>query len=139
MEEIDQENFNRIDKKLKRFIRVPQHHPGLRRAKREAYFSQIYHTNAIEGNTLTLAQTRSIVETRLAVGGKSLVEQNEVLGLDAALSYINNTLLGHIGDLSLNDLLRVHQFVLGFVDPTEAGRFRLTQVFVGDFAPPESC
>lgn len=69
--------------------KIPNNHPALRRAKKEAYFAHIYHTNAIEGNTLTLAQTRSIVETRVAVGGKSLREQNEVLGLDSALSYIN--------------------------------------------------
>ncbi|KAK6191415.1 hypothetical protein SNE40_003109 [Patella caerulea] len=135
VEEIDQKRFNRIDKKRDRLYKVPSNHPGLRRAKQEAYFSHIYHTNAIEGNTLTLSQTRAIVETRIAVGGKSLAEQNEVLGLDAALSYINSTLLG-IGQLTLDDLLEIHRRVLGFVDPTEAGRFRKTQVFVGDFEPP---
>lgn len=136
VEEIDHIRFNRIDKKLKHFVRVPLNHPGLRRAKKEAYFSHIYHTNAIEGNTLTLSQTRSIVETRIAIGGKSLVEQNEVLGLDSALSYLNNTLMGRIGSLTLNDILEIHKRVLGYVDPTEAGRLRVTQVFVGDFTPP---
>lgn len=136
VEQIDSANFKRIDKKLEAFIRVPLHHPGLRRAKKEAYFSYIYHTNAIEGNTLTLSQTRAIVETRLAVGGKSLMEQNEVLGLDAALSYINNSLCGRLGDIKLEDILEIHKRVLGYVDPTEAGRIRLTQVFVGEFQPP---
>ncbi|OWF36929.1 adenosine monophosphate-protein transferase FICD-like [Mizuhopecten yessoensis] len=136
VEEIDLANFKRIDKKLDAFIRVPLNHPGLRRAKKEAYFSHIYHTNAIEGNTLTLLQTRAIVETRLAVGGKSLVEQNEVLGLDAALKYINNTLCGRLGEITLDDILQIHNRVLGFVDPTESGRIRLTQVFVGNFQPP---
>lgn len=136
VEQIDSANFKRIDKKLEAFIRVPLHHPGLRRAKKEAYFSYIYHTNAIEGNTLTLSQTRAIVETRLAVGGKSLMEQNEVLGLDAALSYINNSLCGRLGDIKLDDILEIHKRVLGYVDPTEAGRIRLTQVFVGEFQPP---
>lgn len=89
VEEIDQARFNRVDQKRALLYTVPHNHPALRRAKKEAYFAHIYHTNAIEGNTLSLAQTRSIVETRVAVGGKSLREQNEVLGLDAALSYIN--------------------------------------------------
>ena len=89
VEEIDQERFNRVDQKRTLLYKIPSNHPGLRRAKKEAYFAHIYHTNAIEGNTLSLAQTRSIVETRLAVGGKSLREQNEVLGLDSALSFIN--------------------------------------------------
>ncbi|XP_059142319.1 protein adenylyltransferase FICD-like [Physella acuta] len=136
VEEIDQARFNRVDKKRTLLYTIPPHHPGLRRAKREAYFAHIYHTNAIEGNTLTLAQTRSIVETRVAVGGKSLREQNEVLGLDAALSYINSTLVGHVGRLTLQDILDIHIRVLGYVDPIDAGRFRTTQVYVGDFIPP---
>lgn len=136
VDELDQRNFNRIDKKLKLFIKVPHNHPGLRRAKTESYFQHIYHSNAIEGNTLTLMQTRSIIETRIAIGGKSLVEQNEVLGLDAALSYVNSTLLEKIGNISLQDILEIHKRVLGYVDLTEAGRLRQTQVFVGDFTPP---
>ncbi|XP_041367292.1 protein adenylyltransferase FICD-like [Gigantopelta aegis] len=136
VEEIDQKRFNRIDNKRDQLYQVPPNHPGLRRAKKEAYFLHIFHTNAIEGNTLTLAQTRSIVETRIAVGGKSLAEQNEVLGLDSALSYINSTLLGKVGHLHLNDILEIHKRVLGHVDPTEAGQIRKTQVFVGDFQPP---
>ncbi|KAL3869905.1 hypothetical protein ACJMK2_042529 [Sinanodonta woodiana] len=138
VEEIDQTMYNQIDKKLNLLYKVPPNHPGLRRMKKEAYFLHIYHTNAIEGNTLTLSQTRAIVETRIAVGGKSLVEQNEVLGLDAALSYINNTLLGKVGSLILQDILEIHRRVLGFVDLFEAGRIRTTQVFVGDFIPPAS-
>lgn len=42
---------------------------------------------------MTLSQTRSILETRMAVGGKSLVEHNEILGLDAAMKFINSTLI----------------------------------------------
>ncbi|CAG5126444.1 unnamed protein product [Candidula unifasciata] len=136
VEEIDQARFNRVDQKRALLHKIPNSHPALRRAKKEAYFAHIYHTNAIEGNTLTLAQTRSIVETRIAVGGKSLQEQNEVLGLDSALSYINSTLVGRVGRLTLQDILDIHTRVLGYVDPTEAGRFRTTQVFVGDFTPP---
>lgn len=136
VEEIDQINFNRIDTKRDHLYDVPASHAGLRRAKKEAYFLHIYHTNAIEGNTLTLSQTRAIVETRIAVGGKSLLEQNEVLGLDAALSYINSTLMGRIGNVKLSDILEIHRRVLGYVDPLEAGRIRTTQVFVGDFTPP---
>jgi Fic family protein len=56
-------------------------------------FQHIYHTVGIEGNTMTLSQTRSIVETQMAVAGKSIMEHNEILGLDAAMKYINATLV----------------------------------------------
>ena len=136
VEEIDQRMYNAIDQKLDMLYKIPNSHPGLRRQKKEAYFQHIYHTNAIEGNTLTLAQTRSIVETGIAIGGKSIIEQQEVLGMDAALSFMNNTLLGRIGSITLQDLLDIHKRVLGFVDPIEGGRLRLTQVYVSDFVPP---
>lgn len=41
-----------------------------------------------------------------------------------------------MGRLSLQDLLDIHLRVLGFVDPTYAGKYRSTQVFVGEFTPP---
>ena len=138
VEEIDQITFNRIDQKRDYLIKVPESHPGLRRMKKESYFQHIHHTTAIEGNTFTLAQTRSVVENKLAIGGKSVIEHNEIIGLDAALSYLNNTLVQRVGAISLDDILEIHKRVLGFVDPIEAGKFRTTQVFVGDFVPPEA-
>lgn len=56
-------------------------------------FQHIHHTVGIEGNTMSLAQTRSVVETQMAVSGKSVIEHNEILGLDAALKFINATLV----------------------------------------------
>lgn len=54
---------------------------------------------------MTLSQTRFILETRMAVGGKSLVEHNEILGLDAAMKFINSTLINRLV-LSLNTTLQ---------------------------------
>jgi len=48
-------------------IRVPENHPGLRRMVQESYFRHIYHTTAMEGNTFTLSQTRSFVETHIVI------------------------------------------------------------------------
>ncbi|KAH8872148.1 Protein adenylyltransferase FICD [Schistosoma japonicum] len=137
VEEIDQRILNAIDFKVRQFYHIPESDPGLRRAKVEDYFKHVYHSNAIEGNTLTLAQTRSILETRLAVGGKSLLEQNEVLGMDSALRYINNTLLhGDLTAITLDDILELHRRLLSFVDLREAGRLRRSQVFIADHQPP---
>ncbi|KAA0184150.1 Adenosine monophosphate-protein transferase FICD, partial [Fasciolopsis buskii] len=131
------DRFNTIDSKVRRFYQIPDSNPGFRRVKIEQYFRHIYHSNAIEGNTLTLAQTRSILETRLAVGGKSLMEQNEVLGLDAALRFLNSTLLrGHHTTITLSTIFELHRHILSFVDPSEAGNLRRTQVFIADHNPP---
>ena len=100
-------------------------------------FQHIYHTVGIEGNTLNLIQTRSLLETKLAIGGKSIQEHNEVLGLDSALKYINQTLVDRAhGYITLKDILEIHKRVIGYVDPVEAGHFRQTQVYIGGHVPP---
>jgi len=45
----------------------------------------------------------------------------EILGLDSALKYINNTLVHRIGAITLDDILEIHKRVLGFVDIFEGG------------------
>lgn len=89
-------------------MHIPRNDSGLRRSMRESYFAHVYHTVAMEGNTINLAQTRSILETRMAVAGKSIVEHNEILGLDAALRYLNQSLteVGHI-TLEVNENVAV--------------------------------
>ncbi len=125
VEELDSKMLKSIDEKKKSFLRINQKSSALRRAKKEAYFQHIYHTVGIEGNTLNLAQTRTLLETKLAIGGKSVQEHNEVLGLDSALKYINQTLVDRPqGDITLRDILEIHKRVIGHVDPIEAGFFR---------------
>ncbi|XP_056602118.1 protein adenylyltransferase FICD-like [Triplophysa dalaica] len=136
VEEIDQRYFGIIEGKVRRLMSIPKGNSALRRVMEETYYHHIYHTVAIEGNTLTLSEIRHIIETRYAVPGKSLQEQNEVIGVDAAMKYINTTLLSRAKDITVDDILEIHRRVLGYVDPVEAGRFRTTQVFVGHHIPP---
>lgn len=92
VEELDRIMLRRMDEKRNTLSMIPDNNVALIHAKK-AYFHHIYHTVGIEGNTMNLAQTRAIVETRIAVDGKSIDEHNEILGLDAAMKYINATLV----------------------------------------------
>lgn len=145
-----------LDRKRDALSGIHESNAALRRAKKEAYFQHIYHSVGIEGNTMTLAQTRSILETRTAVDGKSIDEHNEILGLDLAMKYINASLVNKWVqiqiiqfkkmqfsnllicrmDITLKDILEIHRRVLGHVDPIEGGEFRRTQVYVGGHVPP---
>ncbi|CAH0695545.1 unnamed protein product [Spodoptera exigua] len=136
VENLDREMLRKIDEKRDALSSIPESNSALRRAKKEAYFQHIYHTVAIEGNTMTLQQTRSVLETRVAVSGKSIDEHNEILGLDAAMKYINSTLLYRLRAITMGDILEIHKRVLGHVDPIEGGQFRRTQVYVGGHIPP---
>ncbi|GFU53799.1 protein adenylyltransferase Fic [Nephila pilipes] len=135
VDDLDDQELERIDKKRIELIKQNHNSSSLKRLKKEIYFQHIYHTVAIEGNTMTLADTRSVIETRMSVPGKSVLEHNEILGLDSALRYINKTLVNK-DPLTVYDILAIHKRVLGHVDPIEAGSFRQNQVFVGDHIPP---
>lgn len=136
VEVLDQERLNRLDGKRDALSGIPESNAALRRAKKEAYFQNIYHSVGIEGNTMSLSQTRSILETRIAVGGKSIDEHNEILGLNAAMKFINASLVNRDYGITMKDILEVHKRVLGHVDPIEGGEFRRTQVYVGGHIPP---
>lgn len=90
---IDERRLQTLDIKRDALSAIHEANSALRRAKKEAYFQHIYHSVGIEGNTMTLAQTRSILETRMAIDGKSIDEHNEILGLDLAMKYINASLV----------------------------------------------
>merc|ERR1712112_765528 len=115
--------LKRIDKKKLQFLDIRADSAALKRAKKEAYVQYIYHTVGIEGNTMNLAQTRSILETKLAVGGKSIMERNEILGMVSALKYINNTLVDKIGDITLQDILEMHKRVIVMSTPWKPDSF----------------
>lgn len=136
VEEIDHRHFAIIDSKVRRLMSIPKGNSALRRVMEETYYHHIYHTVAIEGNTLTLSEIRHIIETRYAVPGKSLLEQSEAIGVDAAMKYINTTLLSRAGAITVSDILEIHRRVLGYADPVEGGRLRTSQVFVGQHIPP---
>ncbi|XP_040168739.1 protein adenylyltransferase Fic [Anopheles arabiensis] len=136
VEQMDAKRFEALDRKRDALSSVHSSNMALKRAEKEAYIQHIYHSVGIEGNTMSLAQTRSILETRMAVDGKSIDEHNEILGLDAALKYINATLVNKNDYITLKDILEIHRRVLGHVDPIEGGEFRRTQVYVGGHIPP---
>lgn len=90
---LDERRLSSLDEKRDALSAIHEANSALRRAKKEAYFQHIYHSVGIEGNTMTLAQTRSVLETRMAVDGKSIDEHNEILGMDLAMKYINASLV----------------------------------------------
>jgi len=49
-----------------------------------------YHTNAIEGNTLTLAETALVLRDGLTVGGKTLREHLEAINHQHAIAFVED-------------------------------------------------
>src|SRR5829696_5245906 len=89
-----------------------------------------YHSNAIEGNTLTLQETRIVLEAGVTIGGHPLREHLEATNHAAAFDHLMSLvdLLTPFG-LDLDIVLYLHQIVMRGNDPG-AGRFRQRAVYI---------
>lgn len=47
-----------------------------------------YNSTAIEGNTLTLIETKVLLEDKISIGGKNIRELYEVINHDKAFQYV---------------------------------------------------
>ncbi len=98
-----------------------------------------YNSNHIEGNTLTLQETRMVLEDGITVGGKSLNEHLEIVNHREAIHYIES-LVSPDYVLRERDILDVHELVLNKIQKDFAGRFRTAGVRIGgaNFIPPNA-
>ncbi len=105
----------------------------------EAFVSAFTHNStAIEGNTLTLAETAGLLFDEIIPSAKSLREVNEVLNHRFAFDDI----LDYDGDISRAFILDLHKLVMRDTlrpdQDSQLGRFRSVQVFIRgvDWFPP---
>lgn len=96
-----------------------------------------YHSNAIEGNTLTLRETKVVLEG-ITVGGKSLREHFEVTNHRDAILYVEE-LVAKKEALSEWQIKNIHSLVLKSIDNEEAGRYRRENVVISGAStvPPD--
>ena len=97
-----------------------------------------FHSNAIEGNTLTLKETKVVLEG-VTIGGKSLREHCETINHKEAIIFINS-LAQHKERLSELDIKSIHTLILKNIDQDNAGKYRSTNVLISgvEHRPPES-
>ena len=83
-----------------------------------------YTSNAIEGNTLSRAETALVVEKGITVEGKTLQEHLEAINHAEALSFIETLVSKKRAEITQNDILDIHRLILTRIDIDNAGRIR---------------
>lgn len=98
-----------------------------------------YHSNAIEGNTLTLLETRLVLLDGLTVGGKRLREHFEAINHRDAIEYVM-AVVRNEEPFSEWQIRNIHRLVLKNIDDEEAGRYRSSNVLISGarHVPPEA-
>lgn len=87
-----------------------------------------YHSNAIEGNTLTLLETKVVLEG-ITVGGKALREHFEAINHRDAILYVED-IIKKQEPFSEWQIRNIHQLILKNIDDENAGRYRQQNVLI---------
>ncbi|MFO7750912.1 MAG: Fic family protein [Desulfobacteraceae bacterium] len=97
-----------------------------------------YHSNAIEGNTLTLKETKVALEG-ITVGGKTMREHFEAINHREAIFFVED-LVRENEPLSEWQIKSIHQLILKNIDDKNAGAYRKTNVIISgaDHVPPDA-
>lgn len=127
------------EKKSKLDALRPLSKAALQNIKSSLMLEWTYNSNSIEGNTLSLQETKMVIEDGLTIRGKSLREHFEALNHQEAIEYVEQ-LASPSYTLNASDLLKVHALVLQKIEQEFAGRYRNAGVRISgaNFVPPNA-
>jgi len=122
----------------KRYEKVYRKMPAEAKEKFYEWFltSFTYNTSAIEGSTVTLRETSTILFDRITPPGKTLREVREIENHKKAFDFM----LAYKRDLNKKFVCKIHKILTTDILPKEScGRFRRVQVFIRgvEFIPPK--
>lgn len=98
-----------------------------------------FNSNSIEGNTLTLQETKMVIEEGFTIKGKSLREHFEAVNHQDAIEFVE-ALVSKDYILNAKDILDIHSLVLQRIEKDFAGRYRTAGVRISgaNFVPPNA-
>ena len=88
-----------------------------------------YHSNAIEGNTLTLGETKAVLLDGITISGKPLREHLEAVNHREAMRLMER-LAAIDRPLEEREILELHRTILSSIQTDDAGRYRAVRVRV---------
>jgi Fic family protein len=121
---MDKELYERITRKKKE---LDSHRPlprtALKKLMEQFAIELAYNSNAIEGNSLTLRETRLVIEEGITIKGKSLREHFEAINHQKAFTFLEN-LVNRKAGITEHTIKEMHRIIMSGVDDEYAGRYR---------------
>ncbi len=119
--------FKEVDEKLAKLnSKRPLPEKTLKSLEENNILDLTYNSNAIEGNTLTLRETKVVLEG-ITIGGKSVKEHLEVINHKDAILFLED-LVKSDAEISEWNIKNIHSLILKEIDNENAGRYRLENV-----------
>lgn len=116
---------NEYRTKINEYGQLPE--DALKQIKEYYKIGLTYASNAIEGNTLNLAETKVVLEDGITIGGKSLKEHYEAIGHAKAFDKIVE--LSQNAIFTEEDIKSLHKLFYNQIDEVNAGKYRASQTF----------
>jgi excisionase family DNA binding protein len=136
---IEEKTYGRILKKRNELDALKPYDQGALHRLQETFRVELtYNSNAIEGNSLSLIETKLVLEEGMTIGGKSLKEHLEATNHSKAIDFIES--LVKKTRIEEQDVLNVHATILDRIDPENAGFYRRGAVRISgtDYSPPNA-
>ena len=89
-----------------------------------------FNSTAIEGNTLTLNETKLVLLEGITIGGKSTREHLEIINHKEAIDYIEKLAVKKPSEITPSDIFGIHNIILRSIDSENAGIYRRVPVYV---------
>ena len=98
-----------------------------------------YSSNALEGNTLTLSETKILLEDGITVGGRPLKDCYEAVGHSAAYDFMLELARQKNMKITEDIIKKLHFLFYQKVDSEQAGQYRSIQVYISgtEYIPPD--
>ena len=131
-------DFSKLDQlktKLDSYRPLPK--AALKNIHEDLVLRWTYNSNAIEGNTLTLKETKVALEG-ITVGGKTMQEHFEAINHREAIYFVEQ-LAQSEDPLTEWQMRAIHQLILKNIDDDNAGKYRTANVIItgAKHVPPD--
>ena len=98
----------------------------LQKLKEDFVVEYVYNSTSIEGNTLTLNETRLILNEGITIGGKSLREHLDVTNQKEAINWIGD-FASKKKEIQESDIIALHRITLKGISDYWAGKYKTSQ------------
>jgi len=134
---VDSPLLKKIEDKKKKLNKIrPLPKDALKKILEDIRIRHTYHSDAIEGNTLTLKETKLVLEEGITIGGKPLKDhieaKNDAQAFDFMIELVNKKT-----NITHESIQKIHEVVTkGLIE--DAGKYRTTNVRItgSSFTPP---
>ncbi len=137
---INRELYNRIIDKKKQLGKLrPFPKSALTKLKERIVLEWTYNSDAIEGSSLTLKETKLVLEDGLTIKGKPLKEHLEAINHKEAIEFVE-ALVSKKSRIDILAIRQIHSIILTKIDDQEAGKYRDVAVTISgsSYKPPEA-